>query len=526
MAGWAAGASLPTVANERSSFYRRVLEQLLDQGVIRKDMSVLVVAGGAADRDAFHDLGFERVTISNVDEDVAAEELAPYEWSFQDAEALTYPDGSFDLAVVSAGLHHCRSPHRALLELYRVASVAALAIESRDSALMRVAVRLGAVDEYELAAVAAHGFRSGGVANTSTPNYVYRWSEREVEKTVASFAPHARHRIRFFREFELPEALVEIDRGARASVLRLARPVVTGITRVLPRQANLFAFAIEKPRVPDDLQPWMRADGSDLRPDAEVVGRRYGSSAIGRDRHQQDWERLAEVDALWAVLTRPGRKGGRWDVDEFFATGEAEIAHVFSVAASLGRPARRERAIDFGCGVGRLTRALGTRFESALGVDISAGMIDHARRLNAAFPACEFCVNTTPDLGQWETASFDLVYSSIALQHIPSVPEIEQYVTEFLRVARPDALVVFGLPYYIPSLWSFQPRRRIYALLRQLGVSEQWMLRRTPLTPMRMTTVPEADVRGLIEREGASVLRTERIDEGPIRALRYYISPS
>ena len=278
VAGWAAGASLPTVANERSSFYGRELEQLLDQGVIRKDMSVLVVAGGAADRDAFHDLGFERVTISNVDEDVAAEELAPYEWSFQDAEALTYPDGSFDLAVVSAGLHHCRSPHRALLELYRVASVAALAIESRDSALMRVAVRLGAVDEYELAAVAAHGFRSGGVANTSTPNYVYRWSEREVEKTVASFAPHARHRIRFFREFELPEALVEIDRGARARLLRLAAPVVTGVTRVLPSQANLFAFAIEKPHQPEDLQPWMRMEDGEPRPDPGVVGKRYRRS--------------------------------------------------------------------------------------------------------------------------------------------------------------------------------------------------------------------------------------------------------
>ena len=187
-------------------------------------MSVLVVAGGPADRDAFRELGFEQVTISNVDEEVAAEELAPYDWSFQDAEALTYPDGSFDLTVVSAGLHHCRSPHRALLELYRVARVAALAIESRDSALMRVAVKLGAVDDYELAAVAAHGLRSGGVANTSTPNYVYRWSEREVEKTVASFAPHARHRIRFFREFELPEALVEIDRGARANVLRWRVP--------------------------------------------------------------------------------------------------------------------------------------------------------------------------------------------------------------------------------------------------------------------------------------------------------------
>ncbi len=514
------------MANERSSFYRRVLEQLLEEGVIRRDMSVLVVAGGPADRDAFRELGFEQVTISNVDEKVAAEELEPYEWSFQDAEALTYPDGSFDLTVVSAGLHHCRSPHRALLELYRVARVAALALESRDSALMRVAVKLGAVDEYELAAVAAHGLRSGGVANTSTPNYVYRWSEREVEKTVASFAPHARHRIRFFREFELPEALVEIDRGARAGVLRLARPVVTGITHVLPRQANLFAFAIEKPRLPDDLQPWMRAEGGELQPDPEVVARRYGDGATSLDRHQQDWDRLAEVDPLWAVLTRPGRKGGRWDVDEFFATGEEEIAHVFTVAASLDRPARRGRALDFGSGVGRLTRALCTRFEHAIGVDISAAMVEQAQRLNADFDGCEFRVNAASDLGQLETGSFDFVYSSIALQHIPTVAEIERYVTEFLRVVRGDGLVVFGIPYHIPSLWSFQPRRRVYALLRRLGVSEQWMLRKTPLTPMRMTTVPEAEVRRLLDREGATVLHTEPIDEGPIRALRYYVSPA
>jgi SAM-dependent methyltransferase len=266
------------VASERSGFYRRILEQLLEDGTVRRDMEVLVVAGGPADRDAFHSLGFEHVTISNVDESVAAEELAPYAWSYQDAESLDYPDGSFDIAVVSAGLHHCRSPHRALLELYRVARVAALALESRDSALMRVAVKLGAVDDYELAAVAAHGYRAGGVANTSTPNYIYRWSEREVEKTVASFAPHARHRIRFFREFELPEAVVEIDRGARAQVLRLARPAVTMLTRMLPRQANLFAFLIEKPRLPGDLQSWMRVEEGELLPDQEVVGRRFGAA--------------------------------------------------------------------------------------------------------------------------------------------------------------------------------------------------------------------------------------------------------
>lgn len=257
---------------ERDAFYRRVLGDLLEDGLLRRDMSVLVVAGGSADRDAFHSLGFERVTISNLDEDVAAEALAPYDWAYQDAESLGYADGSFDLTVVSAGLHHCRSPHRALLELYRVARVAALALESRDSALMRLAVRLGAVDDYELAAVAAHGLRSGGVANTGVPNYVYRWTEREVEKTVASFAPHVRHRIRFFREFELPETLLELDRGPRASLLRLAAPVVSALTRALPSQANLFGFAIEKPDPARDLQPWM---ASADEPDERAIGRRY-----------------------------------------------------------------------------------------------------------------------------------------------------------------------------------------------------------------------------------------------------------
>ena len=98
--------------------------------------------------------GFTNVTITNVDDAGDDEALAPFAWERQDAEALRYPDGSFDVGIVSAGLHHCRSPHRALLELYRVARVAVVALESRDSALMRLAVRLGAVDEYELGAVA------------------------------------------------------------------------------------------------------------------------------------------------------------------------------------------------------------------------------------------------------------------------------------------------------------------------------------------------------------------------------------
>jgi SAM-dependent methyltransferase len=263
------------VAGPRSGFYLRVLESLLAAGVVTPEMSVLVTCGGPPDRDALAAAGFGDVTITNVDSAGAEGELAPYRWEAQDAEALTYGDGSFDVGIVSAGLHHCRSPHRALLELYRVSRVAVVALESRDSLLMRLGVRFGAVDEYELGAVASHGLRAGGVANTGTPNYVYRWTEREVEKTVSSFAPHVRHRIHFFREFELPEVLVRSASGPRGAVLRLARPLVGGVTRVLPRQANLFAFAIEKPRLPADLQPWMRLDDGRAVPDPAVVGVRY-----------------------------------------------------------------------------------------------------------------------------------------------------------------------------------------------------------------------------------------------------------
>jgi len=263
------------MSDPRSGFYRRVLTSLLDDGLLQREMSVLVVAGGTADSVAFESTGFERVTITNLDESQAPADLAPYSWAYEDAERLTLPDESVDLAVVSAGLHHCRSPHRALLELYRVSRVAVLAIESRESALMRLGIKVRAVDDYELAAVAAHGLRAGGVANSSTPNFIYRWTEREVEKTIASYAPHARHRIRFFREFEFPDVLASAASPTRQLALRLLEPALGIVTRALPSQANLFAFVIEKPQLPRDLQPWLRLDGGHPRPDERAIAARY-----------------------------------------------------------------------------------------------------------------------------------------------------------------------------------------------------------------------------------------------------------
>ena len=70
---------------------------------------------------------------------------------------------------------------------------------------------------------------------------------------------------------------------------------------------------------------------------------------------RRDWDELAELDPYWAVCTTQGRRFGRWDTDEFFATGEREVAQVLAEAEGLGIPAAHGSALDFGCGLGRLT---------------------------------------------------------------------------------------------------------------------------------------------------------------------------
>jgi hypothetical protein len=85
-------------------------------------------------------------------------------------------------------------------------------------------------------------------------------------------------------------------------------------------------------------------------------------SADVLSRHKQEWEELASVDPLWAILTSSDRLGGGWELAEFFETGEAEISEMLKVADDLGEPVRRVRALDFECGVGRLSPPLAERF--------------------------------------------------------------------------------------------------------------------------------------------------------------------
>jgi SAM-dependent methyltransferase len=156
----------------------------------------------------------------------------------------------------------------------------------------------------------------------------------------------------------------------------------------------------------------------------------------------RDWDSLAEKDALWAILTDASKANGKWDIAEFMATGDAEIETVMDHLATIScTPMTNGSALDFGCGVGRLTQSIATRFTSCIGVDISRQMIQRAVFLNR-HAHCQYVAHSDIKL-PFADGSFVFIYSNIVLQHLPRRLSME-YLREFVRVLAPDGVLVFG----------------------------------------------------------------------------------
>ncbi|MGD9904626.1 MAG: class I SAM-dependent methyltransferase [Vicinamibacterales bacterium] len=163
------------------------------------------------------------------------------------------------------------------------------------------------------------------------------------------------------------------------------------------------------------------------------------------DDLQRHWDAFGRTDPLWAILTDPARKGGRWTPAEFFATGVAEVAALLGEARRFALPERRRRGLDFGCGVGRLTQALAEHVDEAIGLDVAPSMIAHARAANRHGTRVRYQVQAGPPLTAIADRSIDVVLTGRVLQHIaPDYARV--YVTELARVLAPGGFLSFDLP--------------------------------------------------------------------------------
>lgn len=205
---------------------------------------------------------------------------------------------------------------------------------------------------------------------------------------------------------------------------------------------------------------------------------------------RDNWERLGSDDPLWAILSHADRRGGRWDPQDFFATGRAEVAEILTWLDAAGITPQRGTALDFGCGAGRLTNALADHFAEVVGVDIAPAMVALAERFNHHGPGCRFVVHDSPQLSCLLDDSIDFVLSLIVLQHIEP-RYAEQYLRAMVRALRPGGVMVVQIPSHtaptvkgalrrVLALPRVQPLLNAYRRVveRRAGAMEMYAIRR------------------------------------------------
>ena len=223
---------------------------------------------------------------------------------------------------------------------------------------------------------------------------------------------------------------------------------------------------------------------------------------LGLREVKENWERLGEADPFYAILSDPNKKGGKWNVKEFFDSGIREVGDILSRADVSNLTSRRQRAMDFGCGVGRLTQPLAARFKEVVGVDIASSMVKLAEEFNRS-PNCKFIVNSKSDLSLFPDNYFDFVLSLLTLQHMS--PKVAKgYLREFLRVLSNGGVAYFGIP---EGLIESGMKVRIAVWLkshpRAMSLYTTLRLQSGPVTEMH--GIKRTEVVSLIQSAGGSV---------------------
>lgn len=141
-----------------------------------------------------------------------------------------------------------------------------------------------------------------------------------------------------------------------------------------------------------------------------------------------------------------------WTDDEFFASGRLAIEQdLLSDTGNVfqGADPKTMKVVEIGCGAGRLTRALSDIFGEVHAVDVSAEMVQQARKAVADRAHVTVHNNNGYDLSMLPSGEFDFAYSAVVFQHIPSYEVIENYVREVNRLLKPGKLFKFQVQGYL-----------------------------------------------------------------------------
>ncbi len=124
---------------------------------------------------------------------------------------------------------------------------------------------------------------------------------------------------------------------------------------------------------------------------------------------------------------------------EFYSSGHADIERVIDRAERCLGPWRTpDRALDFGCGVGRLALAMTRYAKTVVGYDIAPGMLQIAQS-SAEGQVCF--------TGDWPESGFDWINSYMVFQHIAPARG-ESLLAELLKLLQTDGVISLHFTIY------------------------------------------------------------------------------
>jgi SAM-dependent methyltransferase len=171
---------------------------------------------------------------------------------------------------------------------------------------------------------------------------------------------------------------------------------------------------------------------------------------------KNDWDERARENAMHYVA--PARL--EWDEKEFFESGRADVEEQVTSeleAICNGTDPKELRALELGCGVGRMTRYLTDIFGFVRAVDVSSEMIALARANLADRTNLLFYETRGAELAHLPDDRFDFCLSYRTFQRIPVRDAVVDYFNEVHRTLKSGRLFKFqvqGVAPAAPDTWN------------------------------------------------------------------------
>jgi len=189
-----------------------------------------------------------------------------------------------------------------------------------------------------------------------------------------------------------------------------------------------------------------------------------------------------------------------------FPGGLKKLEFIVEILCSLGREPGEVRVLDVGCGNGSLALPVASLGYQVVGVDVDAGSIEHAQKVNT-FPNARFEAVDGDGFDPGER--FDLVICSEVLEHLH---EPMPLIRTIARAMNDDGLAIITVP-------NGQGLRELLGRLESF-LKDTLGLRRVLKGVRKLAGMPDADVKCLMHTSNVDQAGTGHVQAFSLPGLR------